>query len=237
MHKIAKKLIVSAVFCSGFLAPAAHAAQMDSLLVAVEGIKDGGKIPATNALCVPTSDGKSKPAEANTRPIIRWSGAPRATHSFAVFVIDPDVPADFSNAGKEGKTIAAEAKRQNFFHWGVVDIPRVVLELPGGKSDNPPSAGLELPNSLGAKNYVPRPGEFGGPCPPWNDQRLHHYHFVVLALDENAPVSDPSALDSADPANSANNAKQTYERLMASGHVVAKGEVVGTYTLNPHGAR
>lgn len=22
-----------------------------------------------------------------------------------------------------------------------------------------------------------------GPCPPWNDERLHHYHFVIYVTD------------------------------------------------------
>ncbi len=225
-------LRAAGVFSMLSLAFAAHAAAPAELTVAVEGMTNMKPIPAANALCLPTPDGKSKPTEANLRPAIEWSAAPRTTHSFAVFVMDPDVPADFTNAGKSGRVIAAGAKRQNFFHWAVVGIPSGVNNLAGGPSDAALKAGIELPNDLGKANYVPRLGEFGGPCPPWNDARLHHYHFIVLALDEKAPVADQNALDSADPANDANNAKNTYERLMKSGHVVAKGAAVGTYTLN-----
>lgn len=189
--------------------------------VTVEGMNAGGEIAAPQALCVPTADGKSEPSPTVMRPAIRWAGAPKGTASFAVFMMDPDVPADFTDAGKEGKVIAADAPRQDFYHWGVVDIPASATSIPGGLAKLPLVAGRELPNNLGAAGYVPSPGQYGGPCPPWNDARIHHYHFVVLALDAATP-----------PVGADESAKDAFTRLITSTHVLGKAAVVGTYTLN-----
>lgn len=190
--------------------------------VMVDGMKAGGEIAAPQALCVPTADGRSEPIPTVMRPTIRWSGAPKGTASFAIFMMDPDVPADFTDAGKEGKVIATDAPRQDFYHWGVVDIPAGATSIPGGLAKLPLTAGRELPNDLGAAGYVPSPGQYGGPCPPWNDARIHHYHFIVLALDAATPA-----------AGGDETAKDAFSRLITSKHVLGKATLVGTYTLNP----
>jgi phosphatidylethanolamine-binding protein (PEBP) family uncharacterized protein len=192
--------------------------------IAVDALDAGKPIAAPQALCVPTADGKSDKITDPTRPTIRWSGAPAGTKSFALFMMDPDVPADFTDAGKEGKVIAADAKRQDFFHYGVVGIAASETSLNGGISKLPITTGRELPNDLGANGYVPALGNYGGPCPPWNDARMHHYHFIVLALDAKAPIA-PVGTDKA-------TAKATFNRLISSKHVLGKAAVVGTYTLN-----
>ena len=63
-------------------------------------------------------------------------------------------------------------------------------------------------------------GGYDGPCPPWNDELVHHYHFTVYALDVPSLRLDgrfggPDAL-----------------RALHS-HILAKGSWMGTYTLNP----
>lgn len=199
-------------------APAAYATSPVLYLdVSAEPIVGGKPIPEKHALCIPTADGKSGPGE-NIRPTIRWGDAPAGTQSFAILVTDPDVPASFDDAGKEGRVVAAEAPRQLFYHWGAYNIPATATALEGGDATLPLSLGTEVPNSLGS--YVKRPGQFGGPCPPWNDERLHHYHFRVIALD--VPTLALSA------------APTTAELAEAvKGHILAENEVVGTYTLNP----
>ncbi|MEO8808916.1 MAG: YbhB/YbcL family Raf kinase inhibitor-like protein, partial [Rhodanobacter sp.] len=61
---------------------------------------------------------------------------------------------------------------------------------------------------------------YDGPCPPWNDARLHHYHFTVHALDVRAlslsKGFSPEQL-----------------RVAMAGHVLAQAELTGTYSLNP----
>lgn len=210
-HFLASLCCLSTLAVAGF----AHAAPT-SLNVQVDGLTDGAPVPDVLALCVSTSDGRSGPGR-NMRPAIHWSGAPKGTKSFAVFMVDPDVPADFSNAGKPGKVIAADAPRRDFYHYAVVNIPADATELAGGETGTPAPVGRELPNDLGS--YVETPTQFGGPCPPWNDKRLHHYHFRVLALPT-ATVTLPAAT----------TAKQAWQAL--SPKALAMGEVTGTYTLN-----
>jgi Raf kinase inhibitor-like YbhB/YbcL family protein len=187
-----------------------------ALSVTVQGIRNQAPIPAQYALCKATDDGKSAPGE-NSRPSISWSGVPEGTKSLAVLITDPDVPADFTDAGKEGKTVAADAKRQLFYHWALADIPPDVTTIEGGDSEVAPLLGTRAIGSLG--HYVKDAHNYGGPCPPWNDARVHHYHFAVYAL------AIPT-LDLGEDATAADVA------AAINGHVLASGEVVGTYSLN-----
>ena len=61
---------------------------------------------------------------------------------------------------------------------------------------------------------------YDGPCPPWNDARLHHYQFRLYALDV-AKLDLPDAFDW----------QQMQQALR--GHVLAEAHWIGTYTLNP----
>jgi hypothetical protein len=216
-----KRFSLAACFAALVAISASVEAAGKAFNVTVDGLNAGGEIAAPQALCVPTADGKSEPIPNVMRPTIRWAGTPKGTASFAVFMMDPDVPADFTDAGKVGKVIAADAPRQDFYHWAVVDIPASATSIPGGLAKLPLKAGRELPNNLGAAGYVPTPGQYGGPCPPWNDARIHNYHFIVLALDAATP-----------PAGADEPAKAAFTRLIASPHVLGKATVVGTYTLN-----
>ena len=61
---------------------------------------------------------------------------------------------------------------------------------------------------------------YDGPCPPWNDQRVHRYVFTVYALD----------VDSLDVQGKFTGA----EALSAiKNHVLGQASLTGTYTLNP----
>ena len=63
--------------------------------------------------------------------------------------------------------------------WAVVDIPRDVMELPGGAGDERgeqlPSGAFQLRNDGGIARYI-------GAAPPPGHGR-HHYYFVVHAVD------------------------------------------------------
>jgi hypothetical protein len=147
-------------------------------------------------------------------------------------MMDPDVPADFTDAGKAGKVIARNAKRQDFYHYALVNIPADVTAIAGGDAAKKPAVGEQLVNDMGLNTYVAELTQYGGPCPPWNDARVHHYHFIVLALDDKAPVTAPTLRKGEISANDPNTAKHTLDRLLESKSVLAKGVVVGTYTLN-----
>lgn len=98
-----------------------------------------------------------------------------------------------------------------FVHWVAWNIPATVTKLPEGLQEQPrltePEGVVQGLNSNGSHGYF-------GPKPPVGDP-AHHYHFQVLALDTLLDVpatADRDALLSA-----------------AAGHVIAKGELVGTY--------
>ena len=203
-------LFIPALFAAGFATPAF------ALQITVESIDHGKPIPEKHALCKPTEDGKSKGGE-NIRPTIRWSAVPKGTKSFAVVVTDPDVPADFTDAGKEGKVVPNDAKRQLFYHWALADIPASAREIAGSPAYKAPEFGIPASGSLG--KYVDNPTQYGGPCPPWNDERIHHYHFTVYALDT-ATLSLPEAVTAAQV------------EALAKKHALANAAVTGTYTLN-----
>jgi hypothetical protein len=61
---------------------------------------------------------------------------------------------------------------------------------------------------------------YEGPCPPWNDERLHHYHFALYAMDvARCPVEGTFT------------GQQV--RAALAGHVLAEARLTGTYSLNP----
>lgn len=98
-----------------------------------------------------------------------------------------------------------------FVHWVAWNIPATTTSLPEGLQEQPrltePEGLMQGATSKGNTGYL-------GPRPPAEDPP-HHYHFAVLALDtmlELPPGADRDAVLAA-----------------AKGHVIAKGELVGTY--------
>lgn len=98
-----------------------------------------------------------------------------------------------------------------FVHWVAWNIPAGITELPEGLQEQ---ARLTMPEGLmQGLNSAGRHGYFG-PKPPVGDPP-HHYHFQFIALDkvlELPATADRDALLEA-----------------VDGHVLAKGEIVGTY--------
>src|SRR5258708_39680988 len=85
-------------------APGAEAAALKKLTVSVDSIRSNGPIPAEYAFCVPSEQGHTTTG-ANKNPAIKWSKGPQGTQSYAIIVVDTDVPTVFDDADKEGKTI------------------------------------------------------------------------------------------------------------------------------------
>jgi Raf kinase inhibitor-like YbhB/YbcL family protein len=210
------------------------AAGTSVLTATLSGIKPGGVIPGTFAYCVPAKEGHIAFGP-NRSPAITWSKGPAGTASYAVIMIDPDAPTVFDTANKEGQTIPADLARTDFYHWVLVDIPSNVAGLPAGaesaghaaKPIGPTDHGLRGANSVGdfgGRATKGPTGGYDGPCPPWNDAIPHHYRFSVYALNVRSlglsgAFTVPDAL-----------------RAM-KGRVLATGEAVGIYTLNPVVAR
>ena len=94
------------------------------------------------------------------------------------------------------------APQRTWTHWIVTGIPATVTSLRGGNA-------LPEGASLGTNDWGKR--AWGGPCPPIG---RHRYFFKVYALDIALDAPGISRLE-----------------LLAAmkGHIVAQGELIGTY--------
>jgi hypothetical protein len=130
----------------------------------------------------------------DTSPALNWTGLPAGTREIALIVEDPDAP-----------------RPVPFVHWVIYKIPAETTGLPAGV---PTTATLQSPQgAMQGINDFPKTG-YGGPMPP-KGHGLHHYHFIVYALD--APLNVSPGLD----------AKEL--RAAMKGHVLGEGEVIGVY--------
>jgi Raf kinase inhibitor-like YbhB/YbcL family protein len=196
---------------------------------------DGAPIPGEFAFAV--IDPVNHIALSTDRnPQLAWSNVPEGTKSFALICHDPDVPYRVDDVNKEGREIAESFPRDLFFHWVLLDIPATVREIPAGSQSDGITAkgkpGPAAPGGMrhGTNDYTKwfagdenmRGDYYGydGPCPPWNDLRLHHYVFTLYALD----VPHVDVRGDLTGANA---------RLAIAGQVLAQASLTGTYTLNP----
>jgi len=197
---------------------------------------DGDPIPVRYAFCTPCAENHSK-MSTNISPQLSWSGAPDGTKSFAVLCVDVDVPTIFDNVNSEDSTIPADQPRQDFYHGLLVDVPATLSSLAEGAESEGLIAGGKNPGRVphgirGINDYTmfmasnpDMAGDYGGydgPCPPWNDELLHHYEYRVYALDvETLGLDDGGNFRGPD--------------VMAAmeGHVLGMGKLVGTFTQNP----
>jgi Raf kinase inhibitor-like YbhB/YbcL family protein len=172
----------------------------------------------------------------NRNPHLRWTAVPTGTRSLVVMCVDVDVPTRPDDVNKEGHTVPATLPRADFHHWVMVDVPPAVDEIAAGScSDGVVARGKRSPTGpagsrQGVNDYTgwfagdaDMAGDYlgyDGPCPPWNDERLHHYHFVLYATDlERCPVE--GAFTASEVA------------AAIKGHVLAEARLTGTYSLNP----
>ena len=200
----------------------------------VEGIEEGKPVPDIFAFGVFHPEDRMSFGP-NRNPGMSWEGAPEGTKSFVIMMFDPDVPSVADDANQEGKTVSKDIPRVDFFHWLLVDIPARVSRIPEGedsdgvtpkgKDSGPGPFGMRGVNNFtqflaGNPDMAGTYCGYDGPCPPWNDELRHHYHYEVHALDvESLGLSgefDGEAV-----------------RNAMAGHVLASDRVTGTYTLNP----
>jgi Raf kinase inhibitor-like YbhB/YbcL family protein len=180
----------------------------------------------------------------NRNPHLAWDDVPPGTESLVLFCHDNDAPTVGTDVNREGRTVAAELPRAEFFHWTLVDIPVAIdtisagmfseLVTPHGKPG--PQVPFLVKNGTehqlrqGINDYTSwfatdpdMAGEYygyDGPCPPWNDLRAHTYVFTLYALDVRVFPLDgrftgPEA------------------RLAIRGHILDEARLVGVYSLNP----
>jgi len=201
--------------------------------LSIKGWEDGAPIPAKFAFGKIPAEGRFEISD-NISPAISWSDIPEGTKSFALICHDPDVPSSGEDVNIEGKQVPASLPRVDFYHWVLVNIPTSITKLEEGVASNGVTPKGKMPGAkpygtAGLNNYTDwfagdtdmggDYGDYDGPCPPWNDSIIHHYHFTVYALDTDKidlpePFTGPDAL------------------AAIEGHVLGKASYMGTYTMN-----
>ena len=100
--------------------------------------------------------------------------------------------------------IDPDAPGKPFVHWVLFNLPPATSGLSEGAA--PPPASVQGRNDFGSNGYR-------GPCPPPGSP--HHYHFKVYALDIVPSLREGASNSSLQDA--------------INGHVLATGEIVGTF--------
>lgn len=163
-------------------------------------------------------------------PPAALEGAAQLTVSSPSFVANGPIPSKYTCEGEDtspalawGEVPAATksiavivddpdapdpaAPKQVFVHWVLYDVAPSATEIREGAMN---AAGVQE-GARDGKSDFGRTG-YGGPCPP---KGRHRYFFKVYALDVALPdLGQPT--------------KAELERAM-SGHVLARGELIGTY--------
>lgn len=205
----------------------AHASPqtVPTLSVTAQGINPQGFIEPKHAFCIPSSSDHQSPGE-NINIGLKWASGPSGTKSYAILAVDNDVPKDFSPANKEGQMIPASAERRPFYHWVLLDIPFSRTQIEAGLDSNSTDIkpiGATAYGVRGINDYSTESetrGGYDGPCPPWNDEKIHQYHFKVYALSADnlggtGRLTGPQALELITP------------------YILATGTAIGHYSMTP----
>lgn len=97
---------------------------------------------------------------ARISPPLQWSGAPLNARSFAVIMLDLDVPPSYGGF---------------FLHWAVYNIPSTLYEF---KEGSLPKGAKWIPNTYATYGNH-KLGCYG---PPWPVDKSHRYEFTLYAL-------------------------------------------------------
>jgi Raf kinase inhibitor-like YbhB/YbcL family protein len=145
---------------------------------------------------------------------IRPNAAIPTKHSDYADGVSPPLAWSPVNGAKSYAIIAEDPDAKPitpFVHWVAWNIPAEMTKLPEGVQEQPrltdPEGVLQGATSRGSVGYF-------GPRPPVGD-KPHRYHFQILALDKMLDIPPGADRDQVLAA--------------AEGHVIAKGELVGTY--------
>ncbi|TAL21000.1 MAG: YbhB/YbcL family Raf kinase inhibitor-like protein [Aquabacterium sp.] len=195
---------------------------------------DGGLIPERFAAGKRELDGAIAFSD-NNSPHLAWGDVPEATKSFALILVDPDVPSRGDDVNRSDREVPADLPRVDFFHWVLVDIPPALRLFNEGEfSQGFTARGKSGPSTLhgarhGLNDYTgwfasdpERAGQYfgyDGPFPPFNDALVHRYVFTLYALDV-----ERLAVEGAFTGAQVREAVQ--------GHVLAEAGFSGTYSLN-----
>lgn len=196
---------------------------------------DDQRLPAANSFAIPDAEHHFR-FGANRNPGLEWDDPPAGTRTFVLLCHDPDVPSRFDQMNRDDVVIAESMPRVDFFHWVLVDLPATCRGLAEGAfSDGVLVGGKPGPAALhgarqGLNDFTRGFGGdaqmagdyfgYDGPCPPWNDERVHRYVFTLYAVD-----LDHSPLEG----------KFTGPEVLQAieGHILGKASLTARYTLNP----
>jgi Raf kinase inhibitor-like YbhB/YbcL family protein len=172
----------------------------------------------------------------NRSPHVAWSDLPEGTRSLVVVMHDSDAPAQSEGANREDRVLSADLARTTFDHWVLVDVDPGAGELAeGALSKGVTKGGKDGPESpgdtrSGLNDYTAwfstdpemsgRYYGYDGPCPPWNDEKIHAYHLTVYALDM-APCPVEGTFTRSDVLEAIRD------------HVLDEATISGFYSLNP----
>ena len=199
-----------------------------------DSFRNGGSIPAEFAFATMDAETRVR-LSGNRNPHLAWSDVPAGTESLALLCMDGDALQDASDVNQPDRSLAVELPRSDFFHWSLVDIPVqqgaiAAGSLAAGITARGKADGAASPMRQGINDYsswfsadAAMAGDYygyDGPCPPWNDLRLHHYIFRIYALD--LPRLELPARFSGPDVCAA-----------IHGHIIDEAQLIGTYTLNP----
>jgi Raf kinase inhibitor-like YbhB/YbcL family protein len=208
-----------------------------------DSFRDGGLIPPECAFAV-IDPATHVRLSGNRNPHLAWDDVPAGTQSLILFCHDVDAPTVGTDVNREGREVPEDLPRTDFYHWTLVDIPPALKSLAEGKfSDmvtphgkSGPLVPFTIKNGTehqlrqGINDYTSwfatdpdMAGEYhgyDGPCPPWNDQRVHTYLFTLYALDVPA-----LALEGRFTGPEA--------RMAIRGHILDEAQIIGVYSLNP----
>lgn len=205
--------------------------------------RDGGLIPDECAFALIDPVTRIR-LSGNRNPHLAWDDVPTGTQSLVLFCHDVDAPTIGTDVNQEGRFIPEDLPRTDFYHWTLVDIPVALKSVAEGQFSNGVTphgkAGPLVPFTIkngtehqlrqGINDYSnwfahdpDMAGEFygyDGPCPPWNDERVHTYVFSLYALDVphlalEGRFTGPEA------------------RLAIRGHILDEAQLFGVYSLNP----
>ena len=199
------------------------------------GFGNNQRIPGAYAFAVPNAS-EHITLSSNRNPQLSWSGAPAETKSFVLICHDRDVPSKGDDVNKEGRSVPASLPRVDFYHWILVDIAPSVNSIAEAEfSDGISARGKKGPEAkqgmrqglndytawfAGDKDMSGNYFGYDGPCPPWNDEIVHHYVFTLYALDS-ARCAVSGLFRGGDVLKA------------IEGHVLAKASLTGIYALNP----
>lgn len=204
--------------------------------------RDGGLIAAEYAFAEIDPISRVRLA-GNRNPHLAWDEVPNGTESLALFCLDPDAPQDASLANRSDISLPLTAPRGDFFHWSLLDMPPAMRSIAAGQfssgvtprgktAASVPCVDASGPFQLrqGINDYTmwfagdpAMAGDYhgyDGPCPPWNDERLHHYIFRLYALDV-PQLSLPERF----------TARDAHDAIY--GHIIDEAQLIAAYSLNP----